>query len=213
MQQDIPEERLLNLIKKKVSAPKAAVEQSPKNKPQNPFYSELKQVNAKNKFFRLPAFSSTKYLQIVFNVFGLIILVLLVDSLFFEVPRKEAALKRQVAAVNQPAHNLAGQKTAATTDGDYSVFAERFRARPLFSAQSLPAEAGVELSTTGSVFSKFALVGILMGADKQAIIKDTESQKTYYLMEGQSLDGVFVEEIREGKVVLSFEGEKFVLVL
>lgn len=55
--------------------------------------------------------------------------------------------------------------------------------------------------------SRFRLVGIIPGEKPQAIIEDTQTQRTLYATQGQRLDGILVESVTAGKVVLS-DGEE-----
>ncbi len=57
------------------------------------------------------------------------------------------------------------------------------------------------------------LVGIVSGDSPQAIIEDKKSQKTYYLIKGQSFGDMQVDDIREGKVIINYQGQKYELYL
>jgi len=55
------------------------------------------------------------------------------------------------------------------------------------------------------------LLGIISGDNPQAILEDKNTQKTYYLNKGQSIADFVVEDIKEGKVILNYKGEKLEL--
>lgn len=61
--------------------------------------------------------------------------------------------------------------------------------------------------------SRFRLVGILSGDKPQAIIEDTQTQRTLYASPGQRIEGMMVESVTAGKVVLSDGDERFDLTL
>lgn len=55
------------------------------------------------------------------------------------------------------------------------------------------------------------LLGIVSGENPQAIIEDKSAQKTYYLNKGQFIGGFQVTDIKEGKIILDFNGQAFEL--
>jgi len=57
------------------------------------------------------------------------------------------------------------------------------------------------------------LVGVVSGKTPQAIIEDKRVQKTYYLSKGQFISNFMVEDIQQGKVILSYKGQRFELYL
>jgi type II secretory pathway component PulC len=55
------------------------------------------------------------------------------------------------------------------------------------------------------------LLGVISGANPQAVIEDKKSGKTYYVTEGQMIGDFQVEEIGYGKIILNYNGQKFEL--
>jgi type II secretory pathway component PulC len=55
------------------------------------------------------------------------------------------------------------------------------------------------------------LMGIISGENPQAIIEDKSSQKTFYLSRGQFLGELCIEDIQDGKVILSYRGARYEL--
>ena len=55
------------------------------------------------------------------------------------------------------------------------------------------------------------LVGIISGANPQAVIEDKSSQKSFYLSKGQFLGELCIEDIQESKVILSYRGARYEL--
>lgn len=62
--------------------------------------------------------------------------------------------------------------------------------------------------------TRLNLLGIVAGDTPQAIIEDTQTQKTYFLTTGQTVvEGAVVQEIRETRVILNLAGEPIELTL
>ncbi|MFC1624072.1 type II secretion system protein N [Candidatus Omnitrophota bacterium] len=94
---------------------------------------------------------------------------------------------------------------------DYSAYSEKIKRRDLFQA---PVRVTTKTApSTPDLSSRFSLVGIMAGAEPQAIIEDKETQKTYYLYKGQSFNEVNVVEINRSKAILDYKGTKIILVL
>jgi len=58
-----------------------------------------------------------------------------------------------------------------------------------------------------------SLIGVISGDDPQAVIEDKRTQKTYYVNKGQFIEQFQVEDIKDGKIVLTCGGERFELSL
>jgi UDP-N-acetylmuramyl pentapeptide synthase len=56
-------------------------------------------------------------------------------------------------------------------------------------------------------------VGIIPGEKPQAIIENTQTQRTIYASQGERLEGILVESVTGGKVVLSDGNERFEMTL
>ncbi len=57
------------------------------------------------------------------------------------------------------------------------------------------------------------LVGIITGANPQAVIEDKKSLRTYYVNKGQFIGEIQVEDIQEGKIIINYRGQKYELYL
>ena len=57
------------------------------------------------------------------------------------------------------------------------------------------------------------LVGIITGANPQAVIEDKKSLKNYYVTKGQFIGQMQVEDIQEGKIIINYKGQKYELYL
>ncbi|MBI4323170.1 MAG: hypothetical protein HY596_02725 [Candidatus Omnitrophica bacterium] len=87
-------------------------------------------------------------------------------------------------------------------------------ARPFFSAilpaaGSAPAQGAAALSEQARAWAaRLTMLGAMTGTIAQAVIEDTQTHKTYLVTVGQRvLESLVVEEIRDNRVVLSWEGE------
>jgi hypothetical protein len=77
-------------------------------------------------------------------------------------------------------------------------------------AQTAPAEQGPKLE---DVKGQLSLLGVVSGETPQAIIEDKRTQKTYFLNKGSTFDDIEVGDIFENKVILTYKGKQFELVL
>lgn len=82
-------------------------------------------------------------------------------------------------------------------------------ARPLFSAPRPASGSAPMLSEQAHAWTtRLTIRGVMTGTIAQAVIEDTQTQKTYLVTVGQRvLEGLVVEEIRDNRVVLSWQGE------
>ena len=86
--------------------------------------------------------------------------------------------------------------------------------RQIFTAPTASQEAGQPISVVGADLVKdISLIGIIAGETPQAVIEDKKAQKTLYVSRGQFIGELQVEDIQEGKIILSYKGQKFELYL
>ena len=91
--------------------------------------------------------------------------------------------------------------------------------RALFASLHPTAQASVRLSPALSqearaLAARLTVIGLVDGDPPQAIIEDTQTQKTYFVSAGQSgTEGLIVTEIRENRVVLDLNGQPIELSL
>ena len=117
----------------------------------------------------------------------------------------------------RPAASLAsGQDQAPPTPEALPSLAESV-SRPVFSPISAGSSATAFSPPSGSaklLASRLTLMGIVAGSPAQAIIADSQTNKTYFVTAGQSVvEGAVVEQVLENHVVLDLGGEKIELVL
>ena len=86
-----------------------------------------------------------------------------------------------------------------------------------FSSGAFPGGAGSPAppsATAKAVAARLTLTGIVPGTPAQAIIEDTQTQKTYFLSVGQAVvEGAVLEQVLDNRVVLDLQGEKIELTL
>jgi hypothetical protein len=94
----------------------------------------------------------------------------------------------------------------------YSHYSDKISSRNIFTAgPEIQAESQPGLFEPAA--ESVGLVGIIAGNNPQAIIEDKKSQKTYYLIKGQTVNDITVEDISEGGVTLEYRGKKITLLL
>ncbi|MFC1593920.1 hypothetical protein ACFL38_01170 [Candidatus Omnitrophota bacterium] len=95
----------------------------------------------------------------------------------------------------------------------YSYYSQQLGTRDIFKSHFLSDDTDLySKDNLDKLLKSIKLVGIMLDEVPQVIIEDTKEKKTYFLSEGETLNQFRVEEILEGKVVLSFEGEEIELV-
>jgi len=207
MRTDSPEDRLLRLIKGKYrgnglkKAPLAEAKETA-------ITGVSKKIFLQNKALK-PIFSDSV------NRILVIILIVLAAYLAY------SFIFPPYKGMNYFAENMKGASgsvdrtqgsSAASRVQDYSVYSKAI-GRDLFSTPLAEEAEGASSEAEIDITTRFNLVGIIAGEDPQAIIEDKEAKKTHYLHKGQSLNGVTITEIAEGRVVLEYNGKEAILVL
>lgn len=199
MPAELPETRLLNLIKRKNNFKPQAPKK--KHKFKSWFFLQGRAIN--REFLAL----SHKVLKIVLLcLIGYFILTFLFPLLW------EAGLREPEVSDSEIAESLAEDVAVKLPQAeDYQAYLKHINSRQLFETDfaksALQAESEVNLS------EKFSLVGIISGDIPQAVIENKQAQKTYYLKEGESFSGIKVEQINEGKVSINYHGRQVELFL
>jgi hypothetical protein len=76
------------------------------------------------------------------------------------------------------------------------------------------AQVGTPSATATQLSARLSLMGIVAGNPSQAIIEDSQTQKTYFVSVGQPVvEGAVVEQVLDNRVVLKLGGEKIELSL
>lgn len=93
----------------------------------------------------------------------------------------------------------------------YEFYLEGLKKRRIFAASSVQGAGISTVAGQAGSIKDINLVGIISGENPQAIIEDKKTQKTYYVTKGQLIGEFQVEDIQEGKIILSSQGQRFEL--
>lgn len=99
----------------------------------------------------------------------------------------------------------------------YSYYADVVRARdifesPIYGNNVKKTEEIKSASSLPELMRGLKLVGIILDANSQAIIEDSQSGQTFFLHKGEQINNATVEDIEEGKVTLLYGGQRVELV-
>lgn len=207
MRPELPEERLLNLIKGKIK-------KKPEDKPLTPPVTASSGVARATKVFGRIRHSRVEFLKTVNKYLGGILIAAALYSIyvfFFSSEPGAFFMEAGPETGSVASSQAASQTDLQPQEGDYASYEAILGSKQLFHAGEN--DRAEEVIQSASIAGKFTLVGIMPGVNPQAIIEDKETGKTYYLYKGTSFDGGVVQEIGSGRVVLDCKGEKINLVL
>ncbi len=125
--------------------------------------------------------------------------VVLVSSYFFTPRSVSNAVSAEPVRLAQPVRELV--VSGPVTDG------ATVRVKDLFEPVSGTAPGVL----TVDFVSQYKVVGIILDRHSQAVLKDRQTGKSFFVHKGDSFGGAQVAEIQEGKVVLSTEGQSWEL--
>jgi hypothetical protein len=225
MHKDIsPEEKLLSIIKGKQNIPESGapkpeikdikpLPRAPWSKIDDYILAVLKNDFLKNNILDARALR-------VFNKYTVIIAALIAGYLILDIilvsPSRKAASLIAKAAPSGPLAVVPAGKTMPVETKGYAYYSNKMSGRNIFaggsSIQTESQASGTEPSAEMSG-GNLGLVGIVPGDNPQAIVEEKKNQKTYYLLKGQSINGITVEDIKEDKVVLEYGGKRMTLFL
>lgn len=195
-----PEEKLLRLIRGQKSNKPQVISQPQKNtlsaiKSANDFLSKF--------FFKI---NLQNAIIIVALLAGAYLLISLIYPFFglnkIKVPKSgEQNFKPQAPAV-------------IPQEKPFDYYQQKLGNKQIFGQAQGQAGSGGALPVSGAaaeLIKDIALVGIIAGANPQAIIEDRKTQKTYYVVKGQMVGEFQVEDILEGKIILNYRGQRYEL--
>lgn len=209
-----PEEKLLNLIKKKrhePAAPETPVtdERGPAAVKETAGGPSQKEIGSPFSKFNLSNITNLAHIKILntvlFAILIVIIIYFLVDVLI--VPSDKTLVlngererpQRILGDIEQKPFSYYSKSLSGKEI--FKPLVREERSRPSYEA---PPE---------EMISSFALLGIVSGKIPQAIIEDRKQKKRFFLKEGQSSGGLFLRSIDDGTVTVEFRGEEFSLAL
>jgi len=197
-----PEEKLLRLIKGKKS----------------PFFSKKNNKNiAKSSNLTQALRGAIDYLSGTFlnpAHFSRIIPILLIISLIYLsitfIYPLVALRNIQVPKVNIQ-NSSSVEPQIKEESKPYESYLQGLNKRQIFSSSVNASSSNLPAAAGADVIKDLNLVGIISGENPQAIIEDKKSQKTYYLIKGQAIGELQIEDIQEGKIILNYRGQRYEL--
>jgi len=93
------------------------------------------------------------------------------------------------------------------------VYLNNIRSKRIFVSEQYYQMGKPAVGVAMDALKDMNLVGIITGDNPQAIIEDKKNQKTYYVNKGQYIGEFLIEDILEGKVIISRNNERFELYL
>ena len=188
-----PEEKLLRLIRGK--APQAA----PATAPAGRAASAAVASSASAQLMARVNWSQAATIVLVAVV--IVEAVWVVVQLVRPLPDAAVAVPHGLAPTPVPAPQLEPMPSVAAS-----------AARPLFNAPADTVAASTRPAMSDSaklLATRLTLTGIISSDPPQAIIEDTQTQKTYMVTVGQPLaEGAVLEQVLDNRVILDFDGEK-----
>jgi len=195
----LPEEKLLKLIRadKKTKPSGLAVSGA----------TPAKKHNIKSFSINFPYIAFNKIIKFVFFISLFYLVVSLVHPVFtsnkIKLPQVEA--KERLPEKKE----ILAQVTAIKP---YDFYSLGIKGRNIFSSAAVDLEKPIG-TASADLIKDINLVGIVSGEEPQAIIEDKKAQKTYYLRKGQFMGQLQLADIKDGKIILSYEGQMYELYL
>jgi len=209
-----PEEKLLNLIKKKKKTDPAPVQKT--TKPEGPVPEKI-EVPVKEKAVRIPQpglslgnianLENIKRLNTVLFAMLILIILYIFIAIFF-IPTKEIT----VTGIDEKRHARSVDEIEVRP---YSYYSRGMGSKKVFRptiTQEQTKKFKPEILSE-EIIGNLTLLGIVTGEMPQAIIEDKKLKKNFFLKEGQSAGGVLLKKIDDGSVTVVYRGEEFNLSL
>lgn len=196
----LPEERLLNLIRgsrhKRPSRgegmPASAVKPRPRTR---------KRFNVRDHL-TLRSLRSAAWVTLIFS-FVYLFAALSGLRAPRSAPRQVRSTPKEGA--NAPLGTGIGVKPA-------EFYLQGVEGRDIFTAPAALADGSAHVAAR-EVLKDIHVVGIITGDDSQAVIEDRKLEKTYYVTKGQVVNGLRIEDIQAGKIIVNCQGQRFELYL
>lgn len=193
-----PEEKLLKLIKgeKKSTAPNSSRQDITISKPiQNPIYSL---AHAYLTF--------TNIRKLIPILFAASVIYFFLSFIYPWIGLKKIKLPDVSSQKAQ-----APQLELKEKPRPYEFYLQGLGQRRIFVSPSVGETASTAPVVNADLIKDISLVGIISGENPQAVIEDKKTQKTYYLTKGQFIGELQIEDIREGKIILNYKGQRYEL--
>lgn len=202
-----PEEKLLNLIKKKKHADireNTIKEDTPKKEYPEATKEHSRQAKTALDFQKFAKLENLKFLNMIFFATLVLLLLYFVVDIFL-VPQKKVALQKEdikALIIKEPEIK------------PYTYYTKNLTAKDVFTSlqKDQPASIAPEFNIE-DLMANFSLLGIVAGDEPQAIIEDGKQKKSYFLRKGQSRGGLLLKNIGEGSVTIVYKGQEFDLTM
>jgi len=201
----LPEERLLKLIRQeKKSNGNSAAQEAPRVKNAH----DRPKPEIKNEAYSwVSRFLTMRQLQRGMVVAAVASFIYLIVSFVYPwVGLKEIRLP----AIPQEERQASAAQIISEPK-PYEFYQKELKRKQIFKTQYTQEEKSAVIPTDIELTKEINLVGIISGDNPQAIIEDRRTQKTYYVAKGQFIGDYRVEDIREGKIILEFQGKRYEL--
>ncbi len=205
-QAPLPEEKLLKLIRGKPRHPAAS---SPLAAASREIRHVLRASDGETAWwFHWPQW-----------VGGLLVAILAIEVLVMVVQIIRPLPHVELPAVTATAPSAVDRTTAPSVEMPslseqpaQSIFATT-AAEPQWAAASSSSTVSPS-AQANALAARLSLVGIVAGDPPQAIIEDSQTQKTFFVTKGQRvIEGAVLQEIRDSHVILQYQGEQIELTL
>ncbi|MCK5013311.1 MAG: hypothetical protein KAS66_05795 [Candidatus Omnitrophica bacterium] len=97
----------------------------------------------------------------------------------------------------------------------FELYARALEARDLFQPirDRLKPETPALKKALPALHKRIKLIGILLDGDSKVIVEDLKAKQTHFLSRGESIGAVFLEEIREDKVIFMYNDQRVEMTL
>lgn len=93
----------------------------------------------------------------------------------------------------------------------FEYYLEAARGKQIFGGAASREPGAAPERGSSELVKDFNLMGVISGDNPQAVIEDKKVQKNFTVTTGQFVGDFQVEDIKEGKVMLNYQGQKFEL--
>ena len=100
---------------------------------------------------------------------------------------------------------------AAKSFGDYETDLSQRDLFDRYQAQAVVPEGSTEVSVTPQSVNDLAnlqLIGVWVDKAPQAVLQDTQTKETFFLIKGDAFKNAVVDDVQEGKVTFDYQNQK-----
>ena len=208
-----PEEKLLNLIKKKKGvAPSSGANRTPPASPQQapaaPAGPERPVIPgpASLKIGDIALLEKIRLLNII--LFSVMVVVVLYFLINLFIPASEV-----MDILDEKFPEISARDIKEIKPKEYSHYSQKLGKdifKPLVKIKTGPVVPSIPLE---EIIGNLSLLGIVSGATPQAIIEDKKKKSSYFIAEGQTSSGITVKKIGTNSVTVEYQGKEFDLTM